>query len=420
MLDLFLTQYSGKILGPIAKLFGYLMNGIYYVWDHLFSVQNIAVCIITLTVIIYICLIPLTRRQQKFSRLNQVMQPEIKKIQEKYRGRKDTASQQAMQEETQAIYDKYGVSPMGSCLQLIIQIPILWALYRVIYNVPAYVPAIKEKFSAAVTAIMNTDGYTTKLTELLNTYPIRGLSVDFSVDATTTSNYIIDILYKLPQKGWSALKESFSSITDTLDSTYQSIEGFNTFLGVNISESPFNLMRDGAAAGMGLVVFVAVMIPILSALTQFINIKLTQSVSAATPGDQMAAQMKMMNFIMPIFSFILVFTLPVGVGVYWIAGAVIRTIIQLLINRHLSKMDFDEIIAKNKEKAEQKAKKRKERKGIYADQVRSSASLRTKSMTAKSSGGGNTSNTYIEGARPGSLASKANAVTDYNNKNTKK
>ena len=116
----------------------------------------------------------------------------------------------------------------------------------------------------------------------------------------------------------------------------------------------------------------------------------------------------------------MVFTLPVGVGVYWIAGAVIRTIIQLLINRHLSKMDFDEIIAKNKEKAEQKAKKRKERKGIYADQVRSSASLRTKSMTAKSSGGGNTSNTYIEGARPGSLASKANAVTDYNNKNTKK
>ena len=92
MLDLFLTQYSGKILGPVAKLFGYLMNGIYYVWDHLFSVQNIAVCIITLTVIIYICLIPLTRRQQKFSRLNQVMQPEIKKIQEKYRGRKDTAS----------------------------------------------------------------------------------------------------------------------------------------------------------------------------------------------------------------------------------------------------------------------------------------------------------------------------------------
>ena len=150
MYELLLTQYSGKFLGPIAKLLGYLMNGIYLFWSNLFNVQNIGLCIITFTVIIYVAMLPLTIKQQKFSKLNQVMQPEIKKIQDKYRGRKDTASQQAMQEETQAIYDKYGVSPTGSCLQLVIQIPILWSLYRVIYNVPAYVPSIKEKFSEAV------------------------------------------------------------------------------------------------------------------------------------------------------------------------------------------------------------------------------------------------------------------------------
>ena len=424
MTQLLLTQYSGRILGPIARLLGYLMNGIYCVWEKL-GVSNIAVCIITFTVIIYICLIPLTIKQQKFTRLNQVMQPEIKKIQDKYRGRKDTASQQAMQEETQAIYDKYGVSPMGSCLQLIIQIPILWALYRVIYNVPAYVPSIKEKFSGAVSAIMNTDGYADKLTEILNNYKIRGLSVDFTTgDDTTTAGYIIDILYKLPKKGWEALKESFSSITDVLNNMYASIETFNTFLGVNISESPLNLIQDGRSDGEGFLIFMGILIPVLAALTQLINIRLTQSTNVATSGDNMATQMKMMTYTMPILSFILVFSLPVGVGVYWIAGAVIRTVIQLIINMRLNKIDFDEIVEKNKEKAEAKAKKRKERQGIYAEQVRNSASLRTKSMTAKNSNSsskdGKNSGTYIENAAPGSLASKANAVTDYNNRNTKK
>ena len=420
MYEMLLTQYSGKFLGPIAKLLGYLMNGIYLAWDKLFNVQNIGLCIITFTVIIYVCLLPLTIKQQKFTRLNQIMQPELKKIQDKYRGRKDSASQAAMQEETQAIYDKYGVSPTGSCLQLVIQIPILWSLYRVIYNVPAYVPSIKAKFTDAVNAIMSTDGYAAKLTTILDNHKISGLKPDFTGTTEDSANYIIDILYKLSSKGWDALRESFSGIADVLDKMYASIQTFNTFLGINISESPLNLIKTGYSDGTYLVIFLAILVPVLSALTQLLNIKLTQ-VNTVNTADAMSNQMKTMTYIMPIFSFIMVFSLPVGVGIYWIAGACIRTVLQLLINVRLNKIDFDKIVEANKEKAAAKAKKRKERRGVYENQIRNSASMSTKKIVAKTSNSsngstkGSESNTYINNARPGSLASKANMVSDFNN-----
>ena len=87
------------------------------------------------------------------------MQPELQAIQKKYNGKKDQASMMAMQEETQAVYEKYGVSMMGSCVQMLIQMPLLFALYRVFLNVPAYVSGVKNNFSTLVDGIMATSGY---------------------------------------------------------------------------------------------------------------------------------------------------------------------------------------------------------------------------------------------------------------------
>lgn len=111
------------------------------------GIPNIGLSIIIFTIIIYMALLPLTIRQQKFSKLQQKMQPELAKIQAKYKNRKDQESMMRMNEETQALYKKYGVSPMGSCAQLLIQMPILFALYRVIYKIPAYVGQVKDAFS---------------------------------------------------------------------------------------------------------------------------------------------------------------------------------------------------------------------------------------------------------------------------------
>ena len=123
-----LTQNSGKILGPIAKVLGYLMNAIYVFMDKFLNIQNVGLTIIVFTIVIYFCLLPLTYKQQKFSKLSQKMQPELNAINKKYQGKKDQASMMAMQQETQAVDEKYGVSMMGSCVQMLIQMPLLFAL----------------------------------------------------------------------------------------------------------------------------------------------------------------------------------------------------------------------------------------------------------------------------------------------------
>ena len=110
------------------------------------GIYNIGFCIILFTIVVRMLMLPMTIKQQKFTKLNAAMNPEIQEIQKKYKDKKNQQSQLAMQEEIKSVYDKYGTSPTGSCLQLIIQMPILFALYRVIMNVPAYVKPVKELY----------------------------------------------------------------------------------------------------------------------------------------------------------------------------------------------------------------------------------------------------------------------------------
>ena len=106
MSEMLLTAYDGAILGPIAKLLGWVMNGVYYLMDQI-GIGNVGLSIIIFTIIIYLLLFPLTYKQQKFSKMSQIMNPEIQAIQKKYGNRKDQASMMAMQEETQKLYEKY-------------------------------------------------------------------------------------------------------------------------------------------------------------------------------------------------------------------------------------------------------------------------------------------------------------------------
>ena len=151
-----LTQQSG-FLKPIAIILGYLMDGIFVLLDKM-GIPNIGLSIILFTIVIYGCMTPLTIKQQKFSKLSAKMNPELQEIQKKYKNKKDNESMMAMNEETRAVYDKYGVSPTGSCLQLLIQMPILFALYRVINAMPAYVKQIKEAYFPLVDKLIGQVG----------------------------------------------------------------------------------------------------------------------------------------------------------------------------------------------------------------------------------------------------------------------
>ena len=372
MAEIVLTQYSGKIVGPIARLIGYIMNSLYMFLNDVFGIQNIAICIILFTFIIYFLMTPLTYKQQKFSKLTQVMQPEINAIREKYKNKKDQASMQKMNEETQSVYEKYGVSPMGSCVQMLINFPIFIAMYQVIRNVPAYVDSVKDVYLGLVDKIVDVNGFQGIMEKVVSESTVAA-KLDFG-SATTTSNSIIDVLYALPSAGWDILRDNFSGLADVITSTEAAVQHMNNFFGINIANSPLNLITSGWKEKNFILIIGAIMIPLFSYLSQVVNIKLmptSASTSDKDGNDAMARQMKTMNTMMPLFSLIMVFSVPVGAGIYWIAGSVIRSIQQLVLNRHFKNLDLDAIIEKNKEKA----KKKKEKQGIRENQISNTARM---------------------------------------------
>ena len=95
MSDILLTQDTGKILGPIAKLLGYIMEGIFFVIDQI-GIPNIGLAIILFTIVMYLLMMPLTIKQQKFSKLQAKMNPELQAVQAKYKNKKDNDSMMAM------------------------------------------------------------------------------------------------------------------------------------------------------------------------------------------------------------------------------------------------------------------------------------------------------------------------------------
>ena len=346
MSDMLLTAYNGAILGPIAKVLGWVMNGIYALMS-MIGIENVGLSIIIFTIVIYAILFPLTYKQQKFSKLSQKMQPELQAIQKKYNGKKDQASMMAMQEETQAVYEKYGVSMMGSCVQMLIQMPLLFALYRVFLNVPAYVSGVKNNFSTLVDGIMATSGYQDKMTQLVTDLRVMTTpAADFTVsDPTALSNSIVDVLYKMNSAGWENLKSAFPSLTDTINATYDTVSHVNNFLGLNISDTPWQVMTTNFASHNFLFVVLALLVPVISYLTQVLNIKLMPQAAPSngnSDNDMAAQQMKMMNRTMPIFSFVMCFTVPVGLGIYWIAGAVVRSVQQFFLNKHFEKINLED------------------------------------------------------------------------------
>ncbi len=423
MTTMMLTQYSGAILGPIARFLGWIMNWIYLFLVNVFKIENIGLTILVLTVLIYMCMLPLTIKQQKFSKLQQKMQPEIRAIQDKYKGRRDQEAQMAMNEEVQALYAKYGISQVGTCLQMLIQLPVFLALYRVIYNVPAYVSGVKESFNSIVDGIIATPGYQDTMTDFVEKIKLNVINADFhNSDIEVVKNYIIDAIYKMSTSGWDTFREMFPSLTEVINFTEEQLNHMNYFLGLNISDSPFEIITRSISSHSYLMVILALLIPVASYVSQMLNVKLMPQ-AETDPDSSMAKQMKMMNYTMPLVSLVLCFTVPVGLGIYWIFSSLTRCVQQFFINRHIKNLDLDEVIAKNLEKRKKKLAKM----GISEEQIRNNAKISTKSGQSLSSSMTKEEReskiekaySYRTAANPRSMTAKANLVKEFNERKNK-
>ena len=410
---------AGSILGPIATVLGYVMD-ILFRFTSSFGVFNVGLCIILFTIVMKTLMIPLTIKQQKTTKLMSVMNPEIQAIQKKYKGKSDQESMQRQNVEIQAVYEKYGTSMTGGCLPLLIQMPILLALHRVIYNIPAYVPSVRVYFDNVVTPLMGQADYAQKLQEITNIATACGGKLD-KFDFTN-ANRLVDMLYKFSTSQWGELQALFPAISDVIGQNAAVVERMNTFLGLNMAEAP------------GWVPSFAWIIPILAAVSQWFSTKLMSGNQPSTSADAenpMAQSMKTMTTTMPLFSAFICITMPAGLGIYWIATSVVTIIQQLIVNAYMDKVNIDDMIAKNLEKVNKKRAKQ----GLPPAKVTQNATASLKAIKAEEEKEKaaeevkkekiakqieESSKYYNTNAKPGSLASKAAMVQKYNEAHDKR
>ena len=412
-MGILLTQREGLIVGNIAKILGFIMNAIFELLSKI-GIENIGLCIIIFTVVVYTLMLPMTVKQQKFTRLSAVMNPEIQKIQKKYQGKNDQASMMKMQEEQKLIYEKYGTSPTGGCLGSLIQLPILFALWPIVQNVPAYVKGLKEAYMPLVEGIMAQDGFKDVMVKIGSEKPILISPDRFDY---TKANTIIDVLYKFQESTWDTLSSEFPSLSNLISETKETMMSMNYLFGINIAETPSNMITSGIATAAVGTVIVAVAIPVLAGLSQVVSMKVAQSRtnnSNQNKDNPMVQQMDMMMKVMPIMSVFMCFSMPSGLGIYWITSAVVRTIQQVMVNRQLDKKSIDELIKENQEKA---AKKNAKKKEVEAKQLAAMAQTKTRRIEDRNRSTNTNVDSYKKNAKTGSLASKSNMVSDFNNRN---
>lgn len=397
MMSVFLTTYQGAILGPIARLLGYILQGIYSVLSTV-GIENTGICMILFTFIVNALMIPMQIKQQKFAKMSSVMNPELMAIQAKYKNKKDQESQQKMSLETQAVYQKYGVSPVSGCLPMLITLPILFALYRVIYNIPAYVPQVYAIYDNLAKVLQDAGVTVSQLADksyISNPTYVVTQAVKAAKSDAGNINYYIDVLSQFNSAGWDVLIKNHPDLMSVITKTADQARKINYFLGMNIADTPK-------------IKSLSVIIPVLSIITQYISTKLSmagtqqQTVNSDNP---MGQSMKTMNTIMPFMTGFMCLMFPIGVGIYWIAGNVFRIFQQLCINLYFSKINMDDMIKENVEKA----KKKYEKMGMDPSVLEKAAKTRTSNINtaAKNNAASQKSTASSDNKRKSSISDKA-------------
>ena len=409
--------YDWPVIKQIVIFFGWIIEYIYKFFD-MIGIANIGLVIIAFTLLVKFCLLPLTIKQQKFSKLTNIMQPELNAIRAKYAGRKDTEAMQAMQDEQKAVYAKYGVSQMGGCLQTGLQMPVLIALYGALRQLPLLIDKLSEPLSKIV-SLLNSSGVDFAAANINGA--IGNSAVADSIQMTT--------LYSLPMKGWTAVIDAVNAVNPQMASEVSSLHGemvsANSFLGFDLSQTPWNLMLAG---GLGII---SILLPLLAGASQWLSFKLTQAKgetyasSGAGSGNPMAAA-NSMGYVMPLFSVFICFTLNAGLGVYWAFSSLFQVVLQILINRHYRKIDMEAFVEENLKKAEAKQKKKREKKGVKGSVISAAANTNTKNIESAAPANNpksiaqianmsvGTENTKKAAPAPDSLAAKAALVAQYN------
>ncbi len=336
--DLSGNSFPGVILvwvGAFLRLLTSITGG-YYVWALFFF-----------AIVVEIALLYFGIKQQKTAQKQAALKPKEAAIRKKYAGRKDQKSQQALQQELQAFYQAEGVNMFGGCLPLLIQMPILIALYNIVINPLRYVLGKGE-------------GVVNAINKFATTARAAG---GLGIDITSSNRGSIELLSQIDEPGKLAAIKDFAwfqngeELAAEITDIAGNLPNFDLF-GVNAGLTPAFQKP-----------YILLLIPVLTFVAYFFSMKLTRKLSYQPNMGQTDAQMgcsnNMMDIMMPLMSVYITFITPAAVGIYWIFKSIITTVKQLILHKLMPMPVFTEEDYKRAER-EMKGKLRPEERAPLA------------------------------------------------------
>lgn len=341
------VRQPGMIVGPIAKLLGVISNVCFNLVYAITPIASLGITIILFTIVIKLLLFPLSIKQQKSMIKTQQLQPKIKALQDKYKNSTDPESQQKMSLEMSALYKENKINPFSGCLPLLIQMPILFALWYVIQQPEAYIGQIAQVINDITIFISgNLDGFKTALIDIyqnlsnipldqaLALKPILEAQQVYGVDVATISgatqainamsasdmsNFMTTFFYQLPSSQSSVMVE-LSKLMTLKSEIYN-------FGFLNLVETP----------GFK---FPGIIVPLVTWLTTYLSYKVSMTIQQgkgqSDPNDMMQKQQKMMMMIFPFMMAFMTINLPSGLGLYWNVTNLIQIGQQIVLNKYFS------------------------------------------------------------------------------------
>lgn len=309
----------GVIVGPIAKVMGIFYNWLFNIIYGATQTNALGITIIFFTLIVKIILTPLIVKQQKSTFAMQRLQPEMNKIKKKYENKKDAESQQRMAYEMQKLQKDNNISMFGGCLPLLIQLPILYALFYIFQQAYMYVDVISQNYDSIANVVLSmpTDLRMDVFADIASKHISSKMTLDLSV-----ADDIKALIGQITQAEWSTILTNASDYASSLQPLLTEKTGIEYFLGISVVENP----------GLN---FPAIIVPIASAASTFLSSKIMMSKNTASMDDNPAMQsMKMMNYIMPIMMGVMAISLPAGLGIYWTVSNIFQTAQTVLINKY--------------------------------------------------------------------------------------
>ena len=255
-------------------------------------IPNYAIALLLFAILVKIVLFPLSIKQQKNLVKQAALQPKINAIRKRYQGRNDQATQQKMQQETMDLYQKEGYNPMGGCLPMLLQLPIIFALFNVINNPLKY---------------------------------LIGLS----------NETISELQTKLEIVGKSGL-DVFNAVKNATIDLGLTVEQMDAIKDLNFSLFSVDLSQTPTVAFNSLAAIVLFMIPILSGVFSYLSMKISRKLMPQPQMDgqpDMGCSMKMMDLMMPLMSLWIAFSVPAVIGVYWIYQNNLGTVQQFILKK---------------------------------------------------------------------------------------